>query len=221
MQYLDLALYAEGKTDYQFLSPLLQRLCEDLCAQEARQSVEVSPVLALNHPDTARHSPREIRIVAAAEKARGAWRVLFVHADADGDAAHARAHQTQPAIEALRQHFDDQGVGVAVVPVRETEAWAIKDGEALRQVFGTNLSDTSLGLPQLSTTVEAAQDPKAILQAAFEATRPSPQRRRQGVTPMLNALGEQVSLERLRQLSAFAILETELRSALKQLRILA
>jgi len=200
---------------------LLQRLCEEICAQEAKQSVEVGPVLALNHPDSAKGAPREVRIVEAAEQARGAWRVLFVHADADGDAAHARAHQTQPAIVALRQQFDDQGFGVAVVPVRETEAWAIRDGEALRQVFGTNLSDAALGLPQSMAAVEAAQDAKAILKAAFDITRPSPQRRRQGVSPMLNALGEQVSLERLRQLSAFATLEAELRAALKQLHILS
>jgi hypothetical protein len=37
---------------------------------------------------------------------------------------------------------------------------------------------------------------------------------------MLNALGEQVSLQRLRQLDAFAALDSELRLALRQLRIL-
>ena len=35
MQYLSLALYAEGPTDYRFLSPLLQRLCEDICLRDA------------------------------------------------------------------------------------------------------------------------------------------------------------------------------------------
>jgi hypothetical protein len=37
---------------------------------------------------------------------------------------------------------------------------------------------------------------------------------------MLNALGEQISLQRLRQLAAFASLEGELKLALQQLRIL-
>ena len=40
MQYLGLALYAEGSTDYQFLCPLLLRLCESACAQ-ATQPVEI------------------------------------------------------------------------------------------------------------------------------------------------------------------------------------
>lgn len=38
MHYLGLALYAEGATDYYFLRPLLLRLCEDICTQEASQS---------------------------------------------------------------------------------------------------------------------------------------------------------------------------------------
>jgi hypothetical protein len=83
-----------------------------------------------------------------------------------------------------------------------------------------SLSDASLGLPLSAAAVEAALDPKAILKTAFETTRPSPQRRRQGIPSLLNAIGEQVSLARLRQLSAFRTLERELRSALQHLRVL-
>lgn len=220
MHYLGLALYAEGKTDYYFLRPLLQRLCEELCTQEASQAVEVSTVLALDHPESKQDASREVRILAAAEQARDAWRILFVHADAAGNATHAREQLTQPAIDQLRQRFAAQGVGVAVVPVRETEAWAINDGDALRQVFGTTLSDAEMGIPQTSAAVESTADPKAVLNTAFDATRPSGRRKRQGVSPMLNAIGEQVSFARLRQLQAFFSLENELRLALTQLRIL-
>ncbi len=41
MHYLGIALYAEGPTDYYFLRPLLQRLCEDICLRESPHSVEV------------------------------------------------------------------------------------------------------------------------------------------------------------------------------------
>ncbi len=221
MHYLGLALYAEGSTDYHFLRPVLQRLCEEVCAQDATQPVEVSAVLALDHPASQSAASRDARILAAARQSRGAWKVLFVHADGSGNSAQARENLTRPAIDLLAQHFAAEGVGVAVVPVRETEAWAVTDGNALRQVFGTTLSDTALGLPASSAAVEAALDPKAILRTAFDATRPSGQRRRQGVSPMLNALGEQVSLARLRQLSAFSALESELRDGLQRLHILA
>ena len=112
------------------------------------------------------------------------------------------------------------GSGVAVIPVRETEAWALVDGDALRNIFGTTLTDGALGLPPSAGAVEAVSDPKDSLNRAFATTHPTGRRRKQGVSPLLNALGEQVSLPLLRQLTAFVSLEDELREALRQLRIL-
>ena len=219
MQYLGLALYAEGPTDYYFLRPLLQRLCEDLCAREATDQVDVSEVKDLNHPVEVRDEPREQRILAAAKRAEGAWRILFVHADGANDPARARGEQVAPSLELLRDTFRDKGVGVAVVPIRETEAWAIADGEAIRSAFGTRLSDDQLGLPA-RRAVEAVTDPKAILLAAFHATNPTGRRRKQGTSPYLNTLGEAVSLDQLSELTAFNRLVVELRAALQELRIL-
>ncbi len=122
MHYLGLALYAEGRTDYYFLCPLLQRLCEDICAQEANQLVEIS--------------------------------------------------------------------------------------------------DKDMGLPTTAKALESEADPKATLNAAFSLTMPSGRRRRQGISPLLNGVGEQASLQRLRKLAAFSSMEAELRQALKTLRIL-
>jgi hypothetical protein len=219
MQYLGLALYAEGPTDYYFLRPLLQRLCEDLCTRDAVGPVEVSEVLALNHPQDLGETSRSQRILAAAELSRGAWNLLFVHSDGAKDPRRARAEQVEPSLELLRDRCGHDGVGVAVVPIRETEAWAIADGEAIRRVFGTRLMDRELGLPE-GRAVEELADPKAVLNAAFKATQPSGRRRKQGASPYLNTLGEQVSLACLRNLAAFATLEVELKVALNHLRIL-
>lgn len=220
MYYLGLALYAEGRTDYGFLCPLLARLCEDLCTREGEQAVDVSEVLALDHPASANAAPREQRIVEAALEASGAWKILFVHADGAGDPERKRQEQAQPAIDRLRREYADEGFAIAVIPVRETEAWAIVDGDALRRVFGTTLTDDELGLPRSPSAAEAAPDPKVLLSTAFIATHPSGRRRKQGVSPLLNLLGEEVSLPRLRELAAFSALEGELRQALRQLSIL-
>lgn len=219
MRYLGLALYAEGSTDYHFLRPLLQRLCEELCANEALAPVEVSEVLALNHPAGTNEEAREQRVLAAAKEARGSWRILFVHADGASDPMRARDEQVEPSLGLLRDTFEGEGIGVAVVPVRESEAWAIADGDAIRSAFGTNLNDGQLGLPP-RRAVETAADPKAVLQAAFLATKPSGRRRKQGSSPYLNTLGEAVSLDQLRELGAFKRLIEELRGALKHLQIL-
>ncbi|WP_374262287.1 hypothetical protein [Zoogloea sp.] len=219
MQYLGLALYAEGPTDYYFLRPLLQRLCEDLCANEARGPVDVSEVLALNHPESSDAEPREQRILAAALLAQGAWKIVFVHADGANDPRGARQEQVEPSLELLRDAFKDEGVGVAVVPIRETEAWAIADGDAIRSVFGSDLSDRDLGLLG-RRGAETLADPKAILLGAFHATNPTGRRRKQGTSPYLNSLGEAISLSQLRELAAFSTLENDLKAALRTLRIL-
>lgn len=219
MQYLSLALYAEGPTDYYFLRPLLYRLCEDLCLRNGMGAVDISEVLGLDHPPADHAASRAQRILSAAQSAQGAWRVLFIHADGANDPRHLHAEQVEPALSLLRKEFGAEGIGVAVVPVRETESWAIADGEALRHAFGSGLSDAELGLPSLAR-VAAVTDPKALLEAAFELTQPSGRRKRQGTSPYLNALGEQVSLPRLRQLEAFAAMEAELKDALQQLNIL-
>lgn len=218
MQYLGLALYAEGPTDYYFLRPLLQRLCEDLCANEALGPVDVSEVLALNHPASADAQPREQRILAAAKLSRDSWRILFVHADGANDPGRARQEQVTPSLELLRDAFKEDGIGVAVVPIRETEAWAIADGDAIRSVFGSDLSNGELGLPG-RRAVETVADPKAVLLGAFHATGPSGRRRKQGTSPYLNSLGEAISLTHLRELDAFCVLERDLKAALRQLRI--
>ena len=220
MHYLGLALYAEGRTDYYFLSPLLQRLCEDLCTREAMQPVEFGAVLGLDDPPRLKDAPRETRIVGAAESARGHWQILFVHADGEGAPTKVRAERTDPALVLLRQSFGEAHAGVAVVPIRETETWAMFDSDAVREVFGTTLTARQLGLSVSAPAAEADSDPKRTLDNAFRATRPSGRRGKAGVSPMLNALGEQVSLQRLRQLPSFITLETELRQALHDLQIL-
>ena len=219
MQYLGLALYAEGPTDYYFLRPLLQRLCEDLCAREAEGLVEVSEVLGIDHLVDAATLSRERRILSAARSARGAWHVLFVHADGANDPVRVRQEQVTPGLALLREQFAQDGVGVAVVPVRETEAWAMVDGDALRTAFGSSLADSDLGV-LMPRAAEVAIDPKAVLHTAFLATQPTGRRRRQGHAPYLQTLGEAVSLDRLRQLSAFGALERDVNAALRELQIL-
>ncbi|WP_295390436.1 hypothetical protein [uncultured Thiodictyon sp.] len=116
--------------------------------------------------------------------------------------------------------FSETGSGVAVIPIRETEAWALVDGNALSNVLGSTLTDTALGLPPSASAVEAVSDPKDWLNHAFAATHPTGRPRKQGISPLLNALAEHVSLPLLRRLTAFAALEDELGEALRQLRIL-
>lgn len=219
MRYLGLALFAEGPTDYRFLSPLLQRLCEHACLG-ANQPVEVSGMLPLDDPKNMKGAPREDRIAKAALDASSSWNVLFVHADGAADRAAAHERLIAPGLARLAEHGLPRHEGVAVLPIRETEAWMLADGDALRTVFGTTLDDAALGLPLRPALVEQVTDPKAALDQAYAATGPTGRRARNGAAALFDALGERVLLDRLRDVPSFRTLEQELLSALKRLSIL-
>lgn len=219
MQYLNLALYAEGRTDYSFFIPLLRRLTEEICTRHALRPVEVSDVMGLDHPTQSNESPRHQRIADAARQAMGTWRILFIHADGAGDPDRARREQVDPGREKVEQTAGAAHAGVGVVPVRETEAWAIADGDALRAVFGTTLSDELLGLPT-RRDVETDPEPKKTLAGAFKAVKPPSRLLRKGTSPYLGQLGEEISLDCLRQLESFRQLERDLMDALARLNFL-
>lgn len=220
MHYLGLALYAEGPTDYAFLRPLLHRLCEDMCVREAISAVDLGEVIGITHPSEVDDADRGARIREAARAHLGAWRLLFIHADAEGNAVNARRWLVEPGLAAIQGEFAANGRGIAVIPIRETEAWALCDGDALRKVFGSSQTDQELGVPTDPRALEALQDPKATLRDAFLRTKPTVKWRRRGVSPLLSSLGEAVSLPRLRHMSSFRMLEDELREALHDLRVL-
>lgn len=230
MRHLGLALYAEGTVDELFLPPLLRRLCDQMCTRWGSVPVEVSEVPPLSHPVALDDRPRAERIAAAAREALGAWQVLFVHADADGDARAAREERVEPAFGRLVDLLADTRAAVAVVPVRETEAWALMDTEALRDVFGLRAWEPDalrealedrFAVTLTGRDIESLLEPKMVLNGVFDMTRPTPRVRREGLLRYLPLLGEGARLERLSELQAFSALERELGDALERLGIIA
>ena len=214
MRYLGLALFAEGPTDHRFLRPVLWRLTEDIFLPEP---VEMGEVLELHSPVPASGPRREERIFTAARDALGAWNILFIHADGAGNPGDARSEKIEPARQRIAAELEGAGESVAVVPVRETEAWALCDPDALRRAIGITLSAEDLAL---TGSVESIADPKAALQQVGKriAGRRGA-RRTLGSEHFLQRLGEYVDLERLRTVPAFRQLDADLREALRRLRI--
>lgn len=220
MDYLGLALFAEGPTDHRFFQPLLHRLCVDLCLAHARRPVEVAQVLELHGDKRLEGGSRETRIADAARQSASSWRLLFVHSDGEGDPRAAVAECVDPAAVRIAAELGHGHEVVPLVPVRETEAWALADGDALRSVFGTSLPDAALGLPSPVRLAEGLLDPKATLSAAYQVTNPTRRRGRMGAPGLLGSLGEQVSFDRLRHLQSFNTFELSLTAALRRLRVL-
>lgn len=103
----------------------------------------------------------------AADKARAALamfpdtNLLFVHRDADGHAPDDVRTQIAEALSGF-----DAPAHVAVVPVREMEAWLLTDEGAIREVVGNRRGRSPLPLPPLHK-IEEVPDPKALLKEAL------------------------------------------------------
>jgi Domain of unknown function (DUF4276) len=219
MRWLGTALYAEGSSDASFLQPLLQRACTQMCLTEGAEPVEVSDVINLQDSRSSRGQPREQRIAAAARQARGAWSILFIHADADGnDEQRALTERVEPARTLLHAEWGAQSV--AVVPLRMTEAWVLADSQAVRSAFGTTMSAQKLGLAEADAHgADRLTNPKVTLEAALRASRGK--RRATSVGPYLGLIGQTCSFNHLQRLAAYRRMEEELRAALRTLRFVA
>jgi hypothetical protein len=219
MRYLELALFAEGPTDYRFLSPILRRVTEDICCQHAKQSVEVrEEVLELKTPQKERYAGRAQRILAAARQYCHRYVLLFIHSDSDGDWKRAFKERIEPAMLLLNRDTVIQQT-IAVIPVRETEAWTLVDGDALRAFFGIKMTNQQLGIPLKAPEVEKLLDPKQVLELAF-AKAVGSRRNKMKAAAFLDIIGEKIELACLRELPAFNRFENELKNALSRIGIL-
>lgn len=221
MRHLDLALFAEGPTDHRFLRPLLLRLTRDICLRECPEHVDVDEVRELHSPVPARAASRAERIFTAARDATEAWDILFIHADGAGNPGRARGEQIEPARARIADEIGGARESVAVVPVRETEAWTLCDPDALRAAFRTTLSNEALGLAARPGAVESVGDPKAALRAiGARVAGPRARSKQAARSPhFLQQIGRVIKLERLRAVPAFQQLEADLREALVRLRV--
>lgn len=219
MRYLGLALFAEGFTDHRFLRPLLRRVTERACLA-SRFSVELGEVLELHSPVPAGELNRAERILQAALEAAGVWHLLFLHSDGAGDPAAARSERIDPAVARLRTQLPESDRGfVAVVPVRETEAWVLADPTAVRVAFGRAEGD-DLGLPEPPAKVEDLLEPKKALREAYFGIERRGRASRRRISSFFEVLGETVSLERLDGVPAFSSFDRDLRQQLASLRVL-
>jgi hypothetical protein len=211
MRVLSCALVREGISDEWFLAPLLRRAVEHLRAEEFDGIVEVLPVLCLD-ADTQRPST----VIAAAEDVRGTFDILLFHRDGAPPAKSAEVLGRMR--DAWRRSAASEPL-VAVVPLRETEAWALSDLEALRRVLALPPRVMNELAADVRGTVEQLQDPKNHL-AKFigEALgTPRPNQHTEFQQDFLDRLAEQIEIGRLRKLPAFACWWTDMTNALESL----
>jgi hypothetical protein len=200
--YLCAALYAEGTSDYEFLSPLINRLLDGVGHELFPGKVDVAETIGIDAPRPY-PSKRDERIAAAVAEHWGAFTLLVIHADGAGDPDEARDRCVTPGIALSRQAFPDL-VTVPCVPVRELEAWMLADAEAFHALLGRGAT------PSLPTDPEREKDPKQALRRILEEGN-----FRRGSERTYRLFAEGVRFEALRKLSAFQRFEADVREAVQ------
>lgn len=201
MRYLAAGLVTEGSTDDRFLRPLLTRALEDLCAREFEEQVEVSEVQVLR----ARPGPPAVpEIVKLADEQKDSFLLVFVHRDQGASSERVRREWVEPLHAAWGERAERL---VMVVPVRETEAWMLADGNALRAVMRVTWPDNQMGVPVSPRRVEEVADPKQLLNRLSERVSRT-------FDAYLERLGEEVSIDVLSRVPAFQQWWNDTRSAL-------
>ena len=200
--YLRAGLYAEGGSDYDFLSPLLNRLVPELATILLPGQNLVPECLGIDAP-LPFPAKRADRIAAAIEH----WEectVFVVHSDGAGDPEKARSEQVDPGIDAARAMRPERPVAAAAcIPVREIEAWMLVDPEVFRLIGGKTP-------PDMPAAPEHELDPKATLRRLLKQ---SGVRRPRADYAFF---GANVRFECLRKLPAFVAFEQELRLAIEE-----
>ncbi len=206
MIYVQVGLYAEGRSDYDFLIPLLERMLREICTNTCPGNSEIPTPLGVDAD--APKGRRRDRIADAVVQNADTCQIFVIHADADGDPGRAREERVDPGVAEARRRLADVGGSnaldthlIACVPIQMIEAWMLSDQKPFREAFGR---DVSVELPK---DPEGLSDPKHELDALISRLR------RKRPLGLYESFGVNVGLEALRRLSAFRIFEQELEAA--------
>ncbi|WP_121064252.1 DUF4276 family protein [Chachezhania antarctica] len=207
--YLSWAAYYEGSSDEKYFNVLIPRLIDNILLNDGVRPYDVAltPSVTFGIPvrdfDTAAD-----QICARREE----FHILIVHADSGGrnlqkNIAFRREALVEKAVE--KCGFEPSTTAF-LTPIKELEAWAIADFEAVLAAFGAK-SDPEGILPTTPKEAEALLDPKATLR---DFSRSFSKRKNSDAGIMVRIAQEQ-NIEVLRNAASFLEFEESLKLALE------
>jgi hypothetical protein len=203
VSYLCAGLYAEGRSDYALLLPLLDRLIPELAAEALPEVPDFAQSVGIDAPGRAPRR-RDERIAAAVREWH--WNpcnLIIVHADGAGDPERALRESVEPGLRLARSERPDLAAA-ACIPVREIEAWLLADVLPFRKL----LSETALW--SLPGDPEAVFDPKRAFRELLNASGGAPL----DGSELYDFFGANIDPQALRRLPAFARFEAQLVTAI-------
>lgn len=218
---IKIGIFAEGPTDNRFLPSVVKRTFEEV-AWTCRQQINILEPEVIDDFH-APHTFAERVLVAARQAQQRGVTVLCVHTDADAENDHHTFQfKIQPAFERIQQSTEEIcKLPVAIVPIQMTEAWMLADTELFKQELNTTKTDFEL---RIHRSPESIADPKAVIEAAIRiATEGTGRRQRRyqiHISDLYQPVGQQISLEKLSQLSSFQKFRNAVQEVFQQLNYL-
>lgn len=210
MNCLVVGFYGEGRAEYGFLAPIVERTLQEMVPH-----IDIL-VYELTYETIDGSGAGQLeKILRVAEETSGYGLVVF-HLDADAPSTeNAYRERFEPGYRAVleSEHAANTDI-VPIIPVRMTEAWMLVDFQAFRGTVGTRLSAEELGFEQRAEQVERIQNPKAVFEHAVRRSRP---RRRIPLHEIYEPLARRTNLERLLGVPAYQEFVNRLSEKLREL----
>jgi hypothetical protein len=212
--WINALLFCEGNTDHRFFETLIPRVVHRLTL-ESPHIVEIHILPSL--PSSLRGRYPDFR--KAIEGYIASINLLLIHSDGNGDPEAVRKTVIAPYLEAIADLHGFERT--QIIPIREMEAWALADPDAIPRVTRSTVSASTLLLPERAGEVEAITDPKMRLDEAISQCHNPRRGTRLRGRDFFDNLGSQVSLDRLIAVPSFRVLYSDLREALIRLGALS
>jgi hypothetical protein len=203
--------YGEGNSDKYFFPTLCLRVLANMGPNEA-----FLPVEPLEKPSIPEPTHKNFLLAIAKEYVN--FDLLFIHVDADApDIELAYQNKILPVLQSAQASPKIYNTNwVAIIPVRNLEAWILADFEAFKASTGTKLPATELGFPPRPIDAEKLADPKATLNQALKLAY---KKRTSNYEDELGSIAKRINLNMLRKLPAYQGFEQQLHTVLERVGI--
>jgi len=220
MGQIFVGLMAEGKTDYRFLKPIVEKVLTEI-AFECKGQIDVD-VKIINSDKGASFIEFVSNASTKGHQELGIT-MLIIHVDADDTTADATYdNKINPAISYLSEQSEETHCKyiAPLVPVQEVESWMLADKQILIKQIGTKKSEVELNI---NGHPESFTDPKSRIEEAIRIGRsemPKKLRDALQISDLYSYLGQYIRIDNLRSFDSFKDFEHNIRQVLKELNIL-
>jgi hypothetical protein len=208
MKTVVFGFFGEGKRDAAYVQRIVERTVIELLPQLEIVSQSI----------TSTKDSQAEKMIDAAEQAMG-YHFLIIHLDADNSTLdRAYEERFMPGYVRIQTQENVNKHLIPVIPIRMTEAWMLVDFSAFQQVTKTKLSQNDLRFPRRAADAEKL-DAKVVFESAVRHCQPG-RKRKIPADEVYIPLSSIVSLDKLRELSAFQLFEADLQRILRTLHYL-